>query len=131
MPTDRHVLPMGIDGYLLPKNLKRGHITMDVKGKFIVFCGSGNSGTGTLSEQGVLRHLENVSVYSSAYDCLMNESFLPGEITAQEKDFCDFLRGIWLCDLSDHAAAESGSVVAVLRGRCRSACPGGGIFDRL
>ena len=67
---------------------------MEIKGKSIVFCGSGNSGTGMLCSNGVLRHLKNISVYSSAYDCLMEESFLPGEITREEKDFCDFLRHV-------------------------------------
>ena len=65
---------------------------MEIKGKSIMFCGSGDTGTGMLAQHGVLRHLENVSVYSSAYDCLMEEGFMPGEITEMEKDFCDFLR---------------------------------------
>lgn len=67
---------------------------MEIKGNNIMFCGSGDKGTGMLSAQGVLRNLKNVSVYSSAYDCLMEESFLPGEITGEEKDFCDFLRHV-------------------------------------
>ena len=60
---------------------------MENKGKNLMFCGIGDNSA-------LLYDVKNISVYSSAYDCLMEESFLPGEITREEKDFCDFLRHV-------------------------------------
>lgn len=65
-----------------------------MKGRYICICGSGDTGTGMLAQQGVLHHLSNVSVYDSAYDCLYEEGFLPSETAIEEEDFHHFLRHV-------------------------------------
>lgn len=59
---------------------------MENKRENLMFCGIRDNSA-------VLYDVRRVSVYSSAYDCLFDESDTWGEI-AGKKDFCDFLRHV-------------------------------------
>lgn len=61
---------------------------MNIKGKKLLICGSGDRGTGYLAQQGVLRYLDSISAYHSAWDLLHNE----GELPTGEEDFCEWLK---------------------------------------
>lgn len=58
----------------------------EIKGDSLLFCGDGNSGTFRMVKEGVLRRLESISAYSSAYEMLENEAVLP-----QNEGFLHFL----------------------------------------
>ena len=59
-----------------------------IKGNSLLFCGSGNSGTGMMTGR-VLRHLERISAYQCAFDLLEDNAVLP-----DNKHFLRFLRHV-------------------------------------
>ena len=80
---------------------------MKIKGQRILFCGSGDSGTGMLAMSGTLHALESIRVYRSAFDLLQAETVLPD----LQGDFCDYLRSFDAYDCISYVCINGELVV--------------------